>query len=60
MWFRRATTCVWERLSLMHMASARDAPGLRQSLMMPVVVPLWVASDTLVWEALMRGMVLSS
>ena len=44
---RRATARVWERPSLIHTASARDAAGFRQSVMMPVMVRLWVASDTL-------------
>ena len=47
MLWRRATACVWERPSLIHTASARDAAGLRQSVMMPVIVRLLVASDTL-------------
>ena len=47
MLLRRATTCVWERPLLIHTASARDAAGSRQSVMMPVIVRLWVASDTL-------------
>ena len=38
---------VWERPSLIHTASARDAAGFRQSVVMPVIVRLWVASDTL-------------
>ena len=57
---RRATARVWERPSLIHMASARDAVGFRQSVMMPVIVRFWVSSDTLVGGALMRGMVWSS
>ena len=60
MFLRRATACVWERPSLIHTASARDAAGFRQSVMMPVIVRLWVASDTLAGGALMRGMVWSS
>ena len=60
MLLRRATAHVWERLSLIHTASARDAAGFRQSVMMPVIVRLWVASDTLAGGALMRGMVWSS
>ena len=47
MLLRRATARVWERPSLIHTASARDAAGFRQSVMMPVIVRLWVASDTL-------------
>ena len=47
MLLRRANTRVWERPSLIHTASARDAAGLRQSVMMPVIVRLWLASDTL-------------
>ena len=47
MLWRRATACVWERPSLIHTASARDAAGFRQSVVMPVIVRLWVASDTL-------------
>ena len=53
---RCATARVWERPSLIHTASARDAAGLRQSVMMPVIVRLCVASDTLVGGALMPGM----
>ena len=48
---------MWERPSLIHTASARDAAGFRQSVMMPVILRLWVASDTLAGEALVRGMV---
>ena len=48
------------RPSLIHTASAPDAAGFRQSVMMPVIVQLWVASDTLAGGALMRGMVWSS
>ena len=59
MLWRRATARVWERPSLMHTASARNAAGFRQSVMMPVIVRLWVASDTLAGGALMRGMVWS-
>ena len=55
MLWRRATARVWERPSLIHRASARDAAGFRQSVMMPVIVRLWVASDTLAGGALMRG-----
>ena len=47
MLLRRATACVWERPSLIRTASARDAAGFRQSVMMPVIVRLWVVSDTL-------------
>ena len=47
MLLRRATARVWERLSLIHTASARDAAGFMQSVMMPVIGRLWVASDTL-------------
>ena len=43
----RATARVWERPSLIHTASARDAAGFMQSVMMPVIVQLWVVSDTL-------------
>ena len=39
---RRATSNVWERPPLIHTASARDTAGLRQSVMMPVIVRLWV------------------
>ena len=56
---RRATTRVSEHPSLIHTASARNAAGLRQSVMMPVIVRLWVASDTLVGGALVRAMVWS-
>ena len=45
---RRATARVWERPSMIHTASARNAARRRQSVMMPVIVRLWVASDTLV------------
>ena len=38
MLLRRATARVWERPSLIHTASARDAAGFRQSVMMPVMV----------------------
>ena len=48
MLLRRATACVWELPSLIHTASASDAAALRQSVMMPVIVRLWVVSDTLV------------
>ena len=37
--------------------AARDAAGFRQSMMMPVIVRFWVASDTLAGGALMRGIV---
>ena len=47
MLLRRATARVWEHPSLIHTASARDAAGFRQSVMMPVIVRLWGASDTL-------------
>ena len=58
---RRATARGWERPSLMDTASARDAVGLRQSLLMPVIVPFWVLSNTLVGGGgPMRGMVWSS
>ena len=60
MLLRRATARVWERPSLIHAASARDATGFRHSVMMPVIVRVWVASDTLAGGALMRGMVWSS
>ena len=56
MLWRRATACVWERPSLIHPASARDAAWFRQSVVMPVIVWLRMASDTLAGEALMRGM----
>ena len=55
MMLRRATARVWERPSLIHTASARDAAGFGQSVMMPVMVRLWVASDTLAGGALMPG-----
>ena len=57
---RHATARVWRRPSLIHTASARDAAGFRQSVMMPVIVRLWVAWDILRAGALMRGMVWSS
>ena len=57
MLLRRATACVWEYPSLIHTASARDAAGFRQSVMMPVMVRFWVASYTLAGGALMGGMV---
>ena len=60
MLWRRATARLWERPSLIHTASARDAAGFRQSVMMPVIVRLWVASDSLAGGALMRVMVWSS
>ena len=47
MLLRRATARVWQPPSLIHTASARDATGFRQSVMMPVIVRLSVASDTL-------------
>ena len=56
---RRATARVWERLSLIRMASTRDAAGLWRSVMMPMIAQLWVVSNTLVQGAPMRGMVLS-
>ena len=59
MLLRRATARVWEGPSLIHTASARDAAGFRQSVTMPVIVRLWVVSDTLAGGALMRGMVSS-
>ena len=40
MLWRRATARVWERPSLIHTASARDAAGFRQSVMMPLIVRL--------------------
>ena len=57
MLLERATARVSKRPSLIHTASARDAAGFRQSVMIPVMVQLWVASDTLAGGALMRGMV---
>ena len=60
MLWRRATACVGERPSLIHTASARDAAGFMQSVVMPVILQLWVASDTLAGGALIRGMVWSS
>ena len=60
MLLRRTTAPLWERPSLIHTASARDAAGFRLSVMRPVMVRLWVASDTLAGGALIRGMVLSS
>ena len=57
---RCATARVWERPSLIHTASARDAAGFRQSVMMPVIVRLRVASDSGVGGTLMRRMVWSS
>ena len=57
MLLRRATARVWERPLLFHTASAREAAGFRQSVRMPVIVQLWMASDTLAGGALMRGMV---
>ena len=47
MLLRRATARVWERPSLIHTASARDAAMFRPSVMMPVIVRLWVALHTL-------------
>ena len=40
MLLRRATARVWERPSLIHTASARDAAGFRHSMMIPVMVQL--------------------
>ena len=54
---RRATAPVWKPPSLIQTASAGDAAGFRQSVMMPLIVRLLVASDTLVGGALMQGMV---
>ena len=51
---------MWECPSLIHTASARDAAGFRESVMMPVIVRFWVVSDTLAGGALMRGIVWSS
>ena len=45
---RRATACVWECPLLIHRAAAYHAAGFRQSVMMPVIVRLLVASNTLV------------
>ena len=59
MLLRRAGDCVLERPSLIHTASALDAAGFRQSVMMPVIVLLLGACDTLVEGALRRGMVWS-
>ena len=56
---KRATARVGECPSLIYTASDRDATALRQSVMMPVIVRLWVACDTLVGGALMCGMVWS-
>ena len=60
MLLRRATAHVWERPSLIHTASASDPAGFTQSVMMPVIVRLWVASDTPAGGALMQGMEWSS
>ena len=49
---------MWERAPLIYNASACDA-RIRQSVMMPVIVRLWVASEALVEGTLMRGMVWS-
>ena len=38
MLWRRATARVWERPSLIHTVSARDAAWFRQSVVMPVIV----------------------
>ena len=46
-----------ERPSLIHTTSAPDVARLRQSVMMPVIVRLWVVSDILVGGAFMRAMV---
>ena len=54
---RRATARVWEPPSLIHTTSARDSAGFRQSVTMPVIVQLWLASDALVGGALMWVMV---
>ena len=45
---------------MIHTASARDAAGFRQSVMMPVILRVWVVSGTLAGGALMRGMMWSS
>ena len=52
---RRATACLWECPPLIHTVSAHDAARFRQSMMMPVIVRLWVASDTLVGGCLCIG-----
>ena len=57
MLLRCATARVWARPSLIHTASARDAAGFRQSVMMPVILRLWLVSDTLAGGTLMQGMV---
>ena len=56
----RASARVWERPSLIDEASAHDAAGFRHSVMMPVIMWLCVASDSLAGGALMRGMAWSS
>ena len=56
---RRATACVWECPVQIHTAPARDAAGFRQSVMMPVIVRLWVASDILAGGVPMQGIVWS-
>ena len=55
MLLRHATARVWERPSLIHTASARDAAGLRQSVMMPVTMRLWLVLDTLAEEGADAG-----
>ena len=57
---RDATARVSERPSLIHTASACDAAGLRQSVIIPVIVRLWMVSDTLVGGMLLRGVMWSS
>ena len=52
---RRATARVWERPSLIDTGSAREAASPRQSVMIPVILRLWVASDTLVGGRLCGG-----
>ena len=57
---RRAAARLWGRPWLIHTASVRDTAELRQPLIMHVIMQLWVASDTLVGRAPMRGIVWSS
>ena len=55
--FRRVTAHVWEYPPLIHTASAGDAAGFRQSVIMLVIVRLLMASDTLVGRAPMGRIV---
>ena len=59
-WLQRATARVWDFPLLIHTASICDGAEFRQFVMMPVIVRLCVASDTLVGRRPpMRGIVRS-